>query len=216
MNPPDPTTAKRTPFGWIGANLTTTDVQTEIKNFTTNAPSTGFPTGYLGSYFGGLGYDQYYFPPSLANAGINIPAGNHLFADAPVNDTPSPYDLTRFMLTSGGSVYNSQPHVGMPGTTVQNQNTMTGLDPAVVAQLAPGMLIIDNSPGTSPIPQSTTIQSILNATTIVMSNNTFNVVGVRRPPGTTRSTDPSSRACCTRPWATTRRSSPVIRPSSRG
>ena len=168
LNPPDPATALRLPFGWIGANTKTSQLQAEIQKFTTNS------TGYLGSYFGGLGYDQYYYPPSLAGAGINIPAGNHLFADAPVSDPSSPLDVTRFMLASGGKIYNPQPHVGMPGTTTQNSNIMTGLDPKLVAQLAPGMIIKDESGAGSPILQATTVAKIMGPTSIEMSNPAVN------------------------------------------
>jgi hypothetical protein len=161
----------REPFGWIGADLKTTHVQNQIKLFTTNTPTAGFPKGYLGTYFGGLGYDQYY--STLAGAGISIPAGNDLFADGSVSDAPSPYDVGYFKLTSGGKIYNPQPNIAMPGTTADKEYTLSGLDPAVVAQLAPGMLVkygdALNHPK-SPILQSSTIVSIKNDTTILMSN----------------------------------------------
>jgi hypothetical protein len=160
---------KRLPFGWIGANTTTTAVQQQIQNFTSNKTVAGFPNGYLGQYFGGLGYDQYYFPPSLAGAGINIPAGNNLFQDAAINDTPSPFDGTFYKLTSGGNIY-TQANVAKPGTTTQGQYTLSGLDPSTVAQLAPGMLIKDSSGLGSPILQSTRIASIVNSTTIQMTD----------------------------------------------
>lgn len=51
------------------------------------------------------------------------------------------------------------------------ENTLSGLAPEYVAQLVPGMLIVDSSPGTSPIPQSTTIEQIEPDGTIIMSND---------------------------------------------
>jgi hypothetical protein len=135
-------------------------MQSAVSNFVNNTPSKAYPNGFLGTYFGGLGWDQYFFPNTLHDAGINVPAGFHLFTDSPLSDVASTYNPNFYMLASGGTVYHISPHVAVPGTTTAGGFTLTGLDPNVVKQLAPGMLVKDSSAGASPIPQSTTIASI--------------------------------------------------------
>ena len=157
------------PYGWAGANLSIKTMQGEIQKFTTNAPTQGDPDGYLGSYFGGLGYNEYYFPPSLSGAGINIPAGFNVIQGGALGNARSAYDSAYFNTVSGGKAYQA-PDVAVPATTTAGLNTLTGIAPQYLAQLTPGMLIVDGSPGTSPIPRWTTIQQILPDGTIVMSD----------------------------------------------
>ena len=156
-------------YGWAGANLTVSKFQGEILKFTTNAPSQDYPNGYLGTYFNGLGYNQYYFPPSLGGAGINLPAGFNLIQNSAEANARSAYDSAYFDTVSGGKAYQA-PNVAVPATTTAGQDTLTGLTPAELAQLVPGMLIVDSSAGTSPILQSTRIGQILPDGTILMTN----------------------------------------------
>lgn len=63
-------------FAWLGSDMSVTEMQKYISEFTTVnlTPQAGVsgPNG-LGTYFGGLGYDQYYMPPdNNPSGGIRI------------------------------------------------------------------------------------------------------------------------------------------------
>lgn len=168
----------REPFGWAGANLTVDKLQGgqntpgEIAKFANNTAGQGFPDGYLGNYFGGLGWDEYFAPNNVP--GINLPAGHHLFMNSPLNDARSAFSSGNYMLASGGKVYvqplNNGFPVAKPGTTTDQSDQLTGLDPEMVKLLAPGMLINDNSGANPAISQSTTILKINpDGTSVTMS-----------------------------------------------
>jgi hypothetical protein len=83
-------------YAWLGSDLSYTQMQDAIKVFTTPDLSGGTANSNgLGTYFGGLPYDQYYLPPD--NPGQNItgvhiqklPAGYQVLADTPNNDVSS-------------------------------------------------------------------------------------------------------------------------------
>jgi hypothetical protein len=81
--PTIPATPGSGQFAWLGSDMSTTQMQQAIATFTTNDLSGGGETpggaNGLGTYFGGLGYDQYYMPasnsPSGAITGIDNPNG---------------------------------------------------------------------------------------------------------------------------------------------
>src|SRR5262249_14693827 len=65
--PTTPATPKPSQFTWLGSDLSTTQMQQAIASFTTNntsvnSPARPNPNG-LCTYFGGLGWDQFYMPP---------------------------------------------------------------------------------------------------------------------------------------------------------
>ena len=68
-------------YGWTGADLTYSQMQQFIENFTTNNTAINTPSDEnsngLGTYFGGLGWDQYYLPPDNSPTGQIIDINNH-------------------------------------------------------------------------------------------------------------------------------------------
>ena len=65
--PSTPPTPGSGQYAWIGADQSTTDMQQSVANLTTNNTSVSTnPNGAngLGTYFGGLGWDQFYLPPN--------------------------------------------------------------------------------------------------------------------------------------------------------
>ena len=56
------TTSGSLQFAWTGADQSSTDMQQAVANFTTNNTSVSTNNG-LGTYFSGLGWDQFYLPP---------------------------------------------------------------------------------------------------------------------------------------------------------
>jgi hypothetical protein len=89
-------------YGYTGTKLTYTELQNQLKAFTTSGPNNG-----LGQYFNGNGWPQYYYPNSSV---VRIPGGAFLFADSPLNDVKSSYfPLAVFnMLTSNNGVTRAQ------------------------------------------------------------------------------------------------------------
>ncbi len=64
--PSTPATPGSGQYAWTGADQSTTDMQQSVANFTTNNTSVNTdPNGVngLGTYFNGLGWDQFYLPP---------------------------------------------------------------------------------------------------------------------------------------------------------
>ena len=64
--PSTPATPGSGQYAWTGADQSTTDMQQSVANFTTNNTSVSTdPNGVngLGTYFSGLGWDQFYLPP---------------------------------------------------------------------------------------------------------------------------------------------------------
>jgi hypothetical protein len=121
------------PYGALGADVSVQQMQQSFAAFTATTP--GQNNSLLGTYFGGKGYDKYYFPPGLNNL-IKLPSGYNLIALDPSSLTTAPFDDTKFQLASGGDV-GKVPQV--TGTASGNQ--ITGVDATLIAKLAPGMLI---------------------------------------------------------------------------
>ncbi len=157
-------------YAALGTDLTIAQMQQGMTAFTSTDPSQ--LNADLGTYFGGRGYDQFYFP-SGAN-GINfdkLPAGYNLIALSPNAQVASSYDPTKFQLVSGGSY--AQVDTRSTGIATKGSNQITDVSAAQAALLAPGMEYqIVNFPimgGTMPIfPQGTYITSVVG-TTINMS-----------------------------------------------
>ncbi len=86
--PSTPATPGSGQYAWTGADQSTTDMQQSVANFTTNNTSVNTdPNGVngLGTYFNGLGWDQFYLPPgNNTTAADSIKQINNTPADTPV------------------------------------------------------------------------------------------------------------------------------------
>jgi hypothetical protein len=87
--PSDPPTPGSSQYTWLGSDLSTTDMQQSIASFTTNNTGVNTVSGSnpngLGTYFGGLGWDQYYMPPdNNSTASGTIKQINNSDTNAPV------------------------------------------------------------------------------------------------------------------------------------
>ena len=77
--PSTPATPGSGQYAWTGADQSTTDMQQSVANFTTNNTSVSTdPNGVngLGTYFNGLGWDQFYLPPDNNTTGAARSASN--------------------------------------------------------------------------------------------------------------------------------------------
>jgi hypothetical protein len=187
--PPTPAqTNLQSQYAWLGSDLSTTQMQQAIATFTTNDLNGGGETpggaNGLGTYFGGLGYDQYYMPPDTAQTtGVHVqklPAGFQVIADSENQNVQSSFDPTRYNLVSGGVKANIST-VGT-GVSTAGTNTILNVSNAIASQLVPGMLWSPvtarySSPLQPFFPYGTTIASITvgmgvgNTSTITMSND---------------------------------------------
>ncbi len=64
--PSTPATPGSGQYAWVGADQSTTDMQQSVANFTTNNTTVSTDPNSvngLGTYFNGLGWDQFYLPP---------------------------------------------------------------------------------------------------------------------------------------------------------
>jgi hypothetical protein len=104
-------------FTWLGSDMSIPQMQQLIANFTMNDTTGGKPgvpgVNGLGTYFGGLGYDQFYLPPD------NSPSG----AITSINNGGGPITIT--VPNTGGLV--SGATVTISGVTDQT----TGLPAAI-------------------------------------------------------------------------------------
>jgi hypothetical protein len=159
------------PYANLGTDLTIAQMQDGMSIFTATDPTEQNPD--LGPYFGGRGYDRFYFPGGTSGIDFDkLPAGYNLIALSPNAQVASSYDSSKFQLVSGGTFAQVDTHSS--GIATQGSNQITGVDASVIAQLAPGMQYqIVNFPivgGITPIfPQGTYITSV-SGTTITMSN----------------------------------------------
>jgi hypothetical protein len=118
--PTIPATPGPDQFTWLGSDLSTTQMQQAIQAFTTNntsvnSPSPPNPNG-LGTYFGGLGWDQFYMPPDN-NSTASGTISQIINPSSPNNDIPVTIITTSTAgLVSGGAVTIS----GVTGQTALN------------------------------------------------------------------------------------------------
>ena len=86
--PSTPATPGSGQYAWTGADQSTTDMQQSVANFTTNNTSVSTDPNSvngLGTYFNGLGWDQFYLPPgNNATATDGIKQINNTIPDTPV------------------------------------------------------------------------------------------------------------------------------------
>jgi hypothetical protein len=185
-NVPIGTTGDTATYGWNGANISVDAMSTGINMFTADAGA-GNKQPLLGSYFDGKGWDEYYLPTPKVT-GIKIPANDKLFGLSPLGDTRSTYDSGKFMLASGGNVFQESS----PGSVTLHSDEITDLNADVVKQLKIGMLVRPNEP--SPFDAGTTITGFGNdGKSITVSNKakmpastTFNFIGSTAPIGPIR------------------------------
>lgn len=136
------------PFGWVGAPESQAQFQTYVGRFTGDNP--GNP---LGPFFGGRGWPQYYVTPiqDLPPV-IQVPATKNVFGQSPLTATaPGPYydgpnnSVQHYLLATGGILYTAATNnANGNGSIAAGSSTVTGVDPSVLANLAPGMQIRDS------------------------------------------------------------------------
>jgi hypothetical protein len=128
-------------YAALGTDLTIAQMQQGMAEFTSTVP--GIDNADLGKYFGGRGYDKFFFPGGAS--GINflkLPAGYNLFALAPDNFVASAFDANRFQLVSGGHIARiNTMNTGAIAAVGSMQITNVSND--VIKQLVSGMLSID-------------------------------------------------------------------------
>jgi hypothetical protein len=158
-------------YAVLGTDLTIEQMQQGMAVFIKTDPTE--LNKDLGNYFGGRGYDQFYFPGG-AN-GINfdkLPAGYNLIALSPNAQVASSYDSGKFQLVSGGDY--AQVDTISTGIATQGSNQITGVSASQMAKLVVGMQYqIVNFPivgGTTPIFAQGTYITGLSGTTITMSS----------------------------------------------
>ncbi len=116
-------------WGWNGSNQGTATFDPLVKDFVTNKPKS---KAFIGDYFGGNGWPQYYNPNSSIYV---IPSGANLFDNSPLDARnppepngvhPSHYDNNQWLLSSagGGPIKASGTASGV-STPRPNQLTLT-------------------------------------------------------------------------------------------
>ena len=92
---PNVTNSPLLPYGWIGAELSTEEMQQELAAFTEDN------NALLGEYFDGFGWAKFY-NPNEASDGIKVPSGANAIIESPLRDGRSAFDQNRYKLTSAG------------------------------------------------------------------------------------------------------------------
>ena len=124
--PSTPPTPGSGQYAWTGADQSTTDMQQSVANFTTNNTSVSTnPNGVngLGTYFGGLGWDQFYLPPdnnaTAANGSITQIINTDNYRKRPGHDyhRPSTAGLVNGAAVTITGVTGRQPGSTAPGSS---------------------------------------------------------------------------------------------------
>ncbi len=165
------TTIPPASYAVLGTDLTLDQMQGGMAVLTKTDPNA--LNADLGNYFGGRGYDQFYFPSGPGGIDFDkLPAGYNLIALSPNAQTVSTYDDSKYQLVSGGNV--ARVNTVGTGIATKGSNQITGVSAAVIAKLAVGMQYqIVNFPtvgGTTPIFAQGTFIADVSGTTITMSN----------------------------------------------
>ena len=102
-NVPITPTSKTKDYGWVGADITSAELQKEMLEFTKDNTKGNNENG-LGNYFGGLGWPKFYNPNYKPDneVGIRIPSGASLLLLSPLANRRSSYNNNLWMLSSGG------------------------------------------------------------------------------------------------------------------
>lgn len=159
--PPYPPGKNPEPYGWIGSVQSIDAIQTKILDFTSGGK-------LLGDYFQGNGWPKYNIPQD-PHGTIKIPAGQNIFAQSPLADARSSYDLTNnhFMLSSGGDS-PIKVSIGAQGdTSTGNVISLSANSDDYIAfakTLAEGYLVVGNAPAgkNNPIQSGTKIKQVLH------------------------------------------------------
>ncbi|HVX60651.1 MAG TPA: hypothetical protein VHC19_08615, partial [Pirellulales bacterium] len=135
--PSTPATPGPSQYAWLGSDLSTTQMQDAIAKFTAqnvnvNSTSPGNPNG-LGTYFGGLGWDQFYMPPdNNSTASGAITQINNSNTAAPVTIVTA----STAGLVNGGAVTIS----GVTGQTAINGTW-------IISNITPNSFALAGLPG---------------------------------------------------------------------
>ncbi len=119
--PSNPETPGSGQYAWTGADQSTTDMQQSVANFTTNNTSVSTnPNGVngLGSYFGGLGWDQFYLPPD------NNSTATSTITQVINSDTSGRVPVTIITTSTAGLVNGAA--ITISGLTKPNGPTING------------------------------------------------------------------------------------------
>ena len=156
--PPTPFNQNRGPYGWIGAINKPKDLRDKIKDFTADTNT------LLGHYFGGSGWPTYNIPPDPFGD-IKIPAGQNVFAQSPLANTPSSYVPNTYMLSSCGGTDPISTSIGGQGTTSTGKVITLSInaDINLVKKLQPEFDVIGHKDpvlGPNPIQSGTKVDSV--------------------------------------------------------
>jgi hypothetical protein len=178
-------------YGWTGANNDINQMQTAMLDFTTDNTNKQPNINGLGQYFGGLGWPKYYNPDP--NALLKIPSGANILINSPLTTKTSPFDINRYLLTSGNKgrriFYDTsevlKPNQNQPlnqGDTVTF--TVTGPDLEAISAAGGTWLLskgLDTS-GTNTIGKITSINVADNEITVKLAQTiTYNASGYSFP-----------------------------------
>ena len=102
-NVPIPSTSTTKDYGWVGADISSADLQKKMLDFTKDNTG-GDNVNGLGDYFGGKGWPKFYNPNYTPKneVGIRIPSGASLLLLSPLANRRSSYNNNLWMLSSGG------------------------------------------------------------------------------------------------------------------
>ncbi len=134
--PSTPATPGPSQYAWLGSDLSTTQMQAAIAKFTAqnlNVNSTPENPNGLGTYFGGLGWDQFYMPPdNNSTASGTITQINNSNTAAPVTIVTA----STAGLVNGGAVTIS----GVTGQTAINGTW-------IISNITPNSFALAGLPG---------------------------------------------------------------------
>ena len=152
VNPtPAATPAGSSQFAWTGADQSSTDMQQSVANFTTNNTSSSNTNG-LGTYFDGLGWDQFYLPGDNNASATPIGISQVINTDNTGNDPITIYTDSAAGLLPGAAVTiagvtesGSNPNRINGTWTISNVNTTGQNSFALVGAFQDGQSISLNS-----------------------------------------------------------------------
>lgn len=159
--PPYPPGKNPESYGWIGSVQNIEAIQSKIRDFTAGGK-------LLGNYFKGKGWPKYNIPQD-SHGTIKIPAGQNIFAQSPLANARSSYDMSNnhFMLSSGGDSPIKFSIGAQGNTSTGNVISLSANSPDYIAFakiLAEGFLVVGYPPAgkTNPLQPGTKIKQVLH------------------------------------------------------
>lgn len=129
-------------YGWNPTDGSAANFGAPIANFVANTKGT---KAYIGDYFGGKGWPEYYNPNKKD---VVIPSGANIFLNSPLTDQRSPYDQNYYLLTSlddgtAGPVGVTGIGGALPDGTKILHFAAPQPDRTLFGQLKKGMLVLN-------------------------------------------------------------------------